>query len=152
MKIDLSGKTINQPSNDFFAELMGAGTNGGDIKQIDIALLDDFVGQPFKPYSPERLALLAEDIKENGVLSPLIIKPINNGRYQILAGHNRKNAAIIAGLAKVPCIVKEVDEDGAKLILVNTNLNQRQELLPSEKAFAYKMQWEITKGKENAPI
>ena len=126
----------------------GQADNG--IRQLPIAKLIPFDNQPFRAYFPEKLQELAEDIRLHGVLSPLLVRPIL-GKYQILAGHNRANAARLAGLETVPCIVKDVDEDAAKLILVNTNLNQRDELLPSEKAFAYKMQMEALRrqGKRN---
>lgn len=117
---------------------------GSDIEQISLEKLIPYDNQPFRPYSPAKLKELAEDIKMNGILSPLIVRPLL-GKYQILAGHNRANAAKIAGLETAPCIIKNVDDDTAKLILVNTNLNQRDELLPSEKAFAYKLQLEALK-------
>ncbi|QNK41530.1 ParB/RepB/Spo0J family partition protein [Caproicibacter fermentans] len=93
--------------------------------------------QPFRPYSSERLAELAEDIKANGQISPCTVRK-KDEKYIILAGRNRKKACQIAGV-KVSCIVIECDDPTANLILVNSNLNQRQELLPSEKAFAYKL-------------
>lgn len=114
------------------------------IQELPVAKLIPFEGQPFRPYSTEKLQELAEDIKDNGILSPIIVRPYV-GRYQILAGHNRTSAAKLIGLETVPCIVKEVDDNTARLIVVNTNLNQREELLPSEKAFAYKMQMEAMK-------
>lgn len=114
------------------------------IQQLPVAKLIPFEGQPFRPYPIEKLRELAEDIKDNGILSPIIVRPYV-GRYQILAGHNRTSAAKLIGLDTVPCIIKEVDDNTARLIVVNTNLNQREELLPSEKAFAYKMQLEAMK-------
>lgn len=129
--------------NEAYAEMMGF--NRKDIQQIPVEKLVAYPDQPFKPYSDEKLHELAEDIKDNGVLSPIIIRPLGKG-YQILAGHNRTNASKLAGLETVPCIVKDVDDETAQLILVNTNLNQRQELLPSEKAYAYKMQMESIKS------
>ena len=114
------------------------------IRELPVAKLIPFEGQPFRPYPMEKLRELAEDIKDNGILSPIIVRPYV-GRYQILAGHNRTSAAKLLGMETVPCIVKEVDDNTARLIVVNTNLNQREELLPSEKAFAYKMQMEALK-------
>ncbi len=121
----------------------GQADNG--IQQLPVAKLIPFEGQPFRPYPIEKLRELAEDIKDNGILSPIIVRPYV-GRYQILAGHNRTSAAKLIGLDTVPCIIKEVDDNTARLIVVNTNLNQREELLPSEKAFAYKMQVEALKA------
>lgn len=121
------------------------------VAQINTDLLIDYEGQPFKPYTEEKLLDLAEDIKINGVLSPIIVRPVEDGKYQILAGHNRTAASKLAGLSAVPAIIKPCDDDTAKLIVVNTNLNQRQELLPSEKAFAYKMQMEAMKRQAGRP-
>lgn len=151
MQIDLS-KNKPQSSSVFTNQAINMLLGGGEynIKQLNISLLDPFVGQPFRPYTQEKLKELAEDIKQNGILSPVIVRPIEGGRYQILAGHNRTNAAELAGLDVIPCIVKECDDDLAKLIVVNTNLNQRQELLPSEKAYAYKMQLEAIKHQGQA--
>ena len=148
MKIDINKLSSPNPVQSAFADLMGVAKK--DIQHIDINDLQAYPNQPFKPYSNEKLEELAEDIKMNGILSPIIIRQIEN-KYQILAGHNRVNAAKLVGLETVPCIVKEADDNTARLILVNTNLNQRQELLPSEKAFAYKIQYDALKsqGKRN---
>lgn len=101
--------------------------------------------QPFRPYTQESLRELAQDIAENGVIQPVIVRPYQ-GEYQILAGHNRVSAAILAGLRTVPCIVRDVDDETAVRILTQTNLRQREKLLPSEKALAYKLLLENTKG------
>jgi ParB family chromosome partitioning protein len=82
---------------------------------------------------------LAADIAVNGVINALCVRTHGDG-YQIMAGHNRRDAAALAGLKTVPCVIKEVDDDTAAIIVVTTNLNQREKLLPSEKAYAYKMQ------------
>ena len=128
--------------NEYFKSMFGANQN--DIQHIELYQLVPFEGQPFKPYSDEKLQELADDITENGILSPLLVRPYGN-TYQIMAGHNRANAAALAGLDTVPCIVKDVDDDTAVSIMLTTNLNQRDELLPSEKAFAYKMQLDTIK-------
>ncbi|MEG0017967.1 MAG: ParB/RepB/Spo0J family partition protein [Hydrogenoanaerobacterium sp.] len=127
------------------------GTPKGDIQKLSIADLQPYPNQPFHPYSVQRLQELSEDIAQNGVLCPIIVRsmPADDEHlysyFQILAGHNRVAAAEAAGLLEVPAIVKDVGEDEAALIMVTTNLNQRDKLLPSEKAFAYKMQLEATK-------
>jgi len=143
MKIDKNKLTSNKPGvDDYFKSMFGANQN--DIHYIELYKLIPFEGQPFKPYSDEKLQELADDIAEHGILSPLIVRPYGD-TYQIMAGHNRANAAALAGLDTAPCIVKSVDDDTAKIIMLNTNLNQRDELLPSEKAFAYKMQMDTIK-------
>lgn len=129
-----------------------SGTLFGDVKRdekqivmLDPAELTEIDDQPFHPYPPEKLEELAEDIKENGQISPCLVRK-KDGQKIILAGRNRKKACELAGV-KVSCILIECDDATANLILVNSNLNQRQELLPSEKAFAYKLQKESYEAK-----
>ncbi len=151
MKIDKEKLSSKKPGvDDYFAKMFGSAP--GDVREIEISKLIPFEGQPFKPYSEAKLRELAENISLHGVLSPLIVRPFENA-YQILAGHNRAAAAKLSGLEVVPCIVMEVDDNTAQLIMLNTNLNQRDKLLPSEKAFAYKMQLEAMKrqGKRTEP-
>ena len=93
-------------------------------------------------YSDFKMNELVESIRENGLLSRIIVSPANGGKYRIIAGHNRVEACRRAGFTAVPSIVKNVDENRAKLIMADTNLCQRTELLPSERAFAYKAQQE----------
>lgn len=138
MKIDFNNKPKTRANFAGFESII----NQENIQLLSIDVLVPFDDQPFKSYAADKLKRLTEDISQNGVLSPVIVRPINDGKYQILSGHNRTNAAKAAGLAEVPCIIKECDERLAKLIMVNSNLNQRDELLPSEKAFAYKIQVE----------
>lgn len=101
--------------------------------------------QPFDLYSNEDLEELAEGIKSTGVLSPIIVRPHKEkvGYYEIIAGHNRTNASKMAGLFTVPCIIKNIDDDEAQGIMLDTNLNQRKELKPSELANAYKMKLDL---------
>lgn len=117
---------------------------GGQVYLIDVRQLEPYPDQPFKQYSMERMQELAEDIARVGVLSPILCRQ-QGRRLQILAGHNRWAAAKLAGLAEVPVMVLEVDDDAAVLVLTSTNLRQREHLAPSEKAFAYKMQMEALK-------
>lgn len=109
-------------------------------KEIDIDLLVPWESQPFKMYSDFKLHELAESIKENGLLSPIIVCPLDNGKYRIIAGHNRVEACRLAGITNIPSVIKDVDENRAKLMMTDTNLCQRTELLPSERAYAYKLQ------------
>ena len=121
--------------------------NDNHTTMIDIELLEDFPDQPFKIYSEEKEKEMIDSIKVNGIIHDLIVRPLNNGKYQILSGHNRKNCAIKAGLKEVPCKIKEVDDDTAKLMLVDTNLVQRKELYPSETAKALQMKRDVYKRK-----
>ena len=129
-----------------------SGTMYGSVKpdekrivMLDPSELIEIEDQPFHPYPPDRLQELAEDIKANGQINPCTIRKKDN-QYIILAGRNRKRACEMAGL-KVACVIIECDDPTANLILVSSNLNQRQELLPSEKAFAYKLQKESYEAK-----
>jgi ParB family chromosome partitioning protein len=115
------------------------------IVMLDPSELTEIEDQPFRPYSSERLQELAEDIKTNGQINPCTIRK-KDGQLIILAGRNRKRACEMAGL-KVACVIVECDDPTGNLILVNSNLNQRQELLPSEKALAYKLQKESYEAK-----
>lgn len=149
MKIDLKSKAPTPAAA--FLDMMGGSKPEGGIVQLNIDNLRPFSSakyptQPFRQYSRQKLSELADSISANGLLSPVIVRPMpNEGTYQILAGHNRTAAAKLAGLTTIPCIVREVDDDIAIMILTDTNLNQRENILPSEKAFAYKMQMEAIK-------
>ena len=109
------------------------------IRDIDISLIDDFPDHPFKVAENEELYELADSIKEQGVLIPAIVRPKENGRYEMIAGHRRKRASELAELNTLRCIVSDLDNDAATIIMVDTNLRQRQQILPSEKAKAYRM-------------
>lgn len=125
-----------------------AGSVSKDSKEVlkfDPEALIEIENQPFRLYSPEKLQELAEDIRLNGQISPCIVRK-KDGQYIVLAGRNRKRACAIVGL-KVDCIVIECDDATANLIVVNSNMLQRLELLPSEKAFGYKLQKESYEAK-----
>ena len=108
------------------------------VQDIDLKLIDDFPKHPFKVRVDESMTEMADSIKQHGVLVPTIVRPKKDGRYEMVAGHRRKTASELAELTKLPCIVRELTDDEATLIMVDSNL-QREQLLPSEKAFAYKM-------------
>ena len=116
-----------------------------EIRDIDISLIDDFPDHPFKVAENEELYELADSIKEQGVLIPAIVRPKDNGRYEMIAGHRRKRASELAELSTLRCIVSDLDNDAATIIMVDTNLRQRQQILPSEKAKAYKMRYDALK-------
>lgn len=126
-----------------YDDMLGV-TDNETIIKISADLLVSYQNQPFKCYDKDRLADLADDILQNGIISPVIVRkhPTEPDKYEILAGHNRTRASKQAGILDIPCIIKQADDYVAALIMVNTNLNQRQELLPSEKALAYKLQHE----------
>ena len=115
---------------------------------IKIEELEDFPNQPFKEYSEEKEKEMIDSIKVNGIINDLIVRPLENGKYQILSGHNRKNCAKKVGLKELPCKIKDVDDDTAQLMLVDTNLVQRKDFFPSETAKALKIKKEIYKKKK----
>lgn len=141
-KINLTAKTPYNPSDAFLEMMGGSSRDTGSTEELPVNLLTPYPDQKtFRKYSEDKLYDLSESIKENGILSPVIVRPYeSNGQtyYQILAGHNRTTAAIMAGLEHIPCIIKVVDDKTARRIFYTTNLNQRERLLPSEKAYAYK--------------
>ena len=108
------------------------------LTDIPTAEISDFPDHPFKVRMDESMTELADSVKERGVLHPVLVRPMPDGGYQMVSGHRRKMAAELAGLPTVPCIVRELTDDEAVIIMVDSNL-QREQVLPSEKAFAYKM-------------
>lgn len=124
-------------------ELFGVSnnTNKNNIVQLSFDLLFFYQDQKYRMYDEYQRNSMVDDIIINGVLSPIVVRPVN-GKYEILAGRNRMTCAQLAGLSEMPCIIKEVDDAHAKLIVNSTNLCQRQNLLPSEKAYGYKQQYE----------
>lgn len=122
--------------------------NNRNTTMIEIEMLEEFPNQPFKRYSEEKEKEMIDSIKVNGIIQDLIVRPLPNGKYQILSGHNRKNCAIKAGLTELPCKIRDVDDDTAQLMLVDTNLVQRKEFYPSETAKALKIKKDIYKKKE----
>lgn len=122
--------------------------NNRNTTMIDVEKLEEFPNQPFKRYSEEKEKEMIDSIKVNGIIQDLIVRPLPNGNYQILSGHNRKNCAMKAGLTELPCKIKDVDDDTAQLMLVDTNLVQRKDFYPSETAKALKIKKDIYKKKE----
>ena len=115
------------------------------IIDIPIDLIDDFEDHPFKVIEDEDLLQLSESIKENGILSPAIIRKKSDGRYEMVAGHRRKKASELAMIEKIPCIVKDLSDEEATILMVDSNI-QRDKVFPSEKAFAYKMKLDALKS------
>ena len=114
------------------------------VQQIPIGELFPFKNHPFKVLDDESMQRTVESIEQYGVLSPLIARPRSEGGYEIISGHRRQHAAQLAGLDALPVIVRQMDDDAAVLLMVDSNL-QRENILPSERAFAYKMKLEAIK-------
>ena len=115
------------------------------VENISISLIDDFKEHPFKVIENDELKSLKESIKNSGVLSPAIVRPKDDGRYEMISGHRRKFACNKLGIDFIPCLVKNLTDDEATIFMVDSNL-QREKLLPSEKAYAYKMKYEALKN------
>ena len=114
------------------------------VQQIPIGELFPFKNHPFKVLDDESMQRTVESVEQYGVLSPLIARPRPEGGYEIISGHRRQHAAQLAGLEMLPVIVRNMDDDAAVLLMVDSNL-QRENILPSERAFAYKMKLEALK-------
>ena len=115
------------------------------VQQIPIEELFPFKNHPFKVLDDESMQRTVESVEQYGVLSPLIARPRPEGGYEIISGHRRQHAAQLAGLDTLPVIVRQMDDDAAVLLMVDSNL-QRENILPSERAFAYKMKLEALKN------
>lgn len=124
--------------------------NTEEIIPIPITELKPFEQQPFKVLIDESMTELVESIKQSGVLSPVVVRPHKDGGYEILSGHRRVKASELAGKTEVPTVIKDLDDDTATILLVDSNL-QREHILPSEKAYAYQMKLEAMKRKAGRP-
>ena len=114
------------------------------VQNIPVRELIPFKNHPFKVLDDEAMLRTTESIAEYGVLTPLIARPLDHGGYEIISGHRRAHAAELAGLSEVPVLVRDMDDDAAMVLMVDSNL-QRENILPSERAFAYKMKLEAMK-------
>ena len=114
------------------------------VTDLPTAEINDFPNHPFKVRMDESMTELADSVKQHGILVPSLVRPMPDGSYQMVSGHRRKRAAELAELPTVPCIVRELTDDEAIIIMVDSNL-QREQVLPSEKAFAYKMKLDAMK-------
>ena len=120
------------------------------VQQIPIGELFPFKNHPFKVLDDESMQRTVESVEQYGVLAPLIARPRPEGGYEIISGHRRQHAAQLAGLETLPVIVRNMDDDAAVLLMVDSNL-QRENILPSERAFAYKMKLEAMKHQAGRP-
>lgn len=136
MASKVAGKIQLQSVN----ELLGVTEIAGTM-DIDVNRIHSFKDHPFKVVDDENMDELAASIKENGVLSPVIVRPDKKGDYEMISGHRRLHAGLTAGLTKIPAIVKEMSDDEATILMVDANI-QREELLPSERPYAFKMKME----------
>lgn len=140
MKSSRSGEKVKLTSID---ELLGV-MNEESAMEIELKSIIPFRSHPFKVLNDEKMEELINSIKENGVITPVLIRPTEKNHYEMISGHRRMYAARKAGLATIPAIVREMSDDEAVIAMVDANI-QREELLPSEKAFAYKMKLEAMK-------
>ena len=120
------------------------------VTSLPISKLQPFSKHPFKRHNVEKMQELADSIEERGVIVPILVRPLENGMYEIVAGHNRVEASTLAGKDDIPCDIREMDDDTATIMMVDSNL-QRETVLPSEKAWAYRYKLEAIKsqGKRN---
>lgn len=134
-----SGKTFDQ-----MLGLDDASPEGTPL-ELDIDSLFPFPNQPFHPYKEDEMEKLVESIRENGVISPIVVRPKEDGTYEIISGHNRVEACRRAGFTYVPSFIREADDDTAVILMVDSNLRQRDGLSDMEKARAYELKLEAIK-------
>lgn len=134
----------------FSTEESRADSQREKVLDIPLSEINDFPNHPFKVKADEAMLEMADSVKQYGVLVPGLVRPKADGGYEMVAGHRRKKASELAGKETMPCIVRDLDDDQATIIMVDSNL-QRESILPSEKAFAYKMKLEAMKRKAGRP-
>lgn len=114
------------------------------VEKIAVSSISNFPNHPYQVKENEEMEDFVENIKENGVIYPVIVRPKEDGTYEMISGHRRKRACELAGIKQIRCIVKDLTDDEATILMVDSNI-QREEILPSEKAFAYKLKLEAMK-------
>ena len=141
-----NGLNFNLPSVDdlFSTEEERAEARLEKVVNLSPSEISDFPNHPFKVRMDAAMQEMTESVKQYGVLVPALVRPKPEGGYEMVAGHRRKKAADLAGLAEIPCIVRQLTDEEATIIMVDSNL-QREQILPSEKAFAYKMKLDAMK-------
>ena len=144
MKKERSNIQLSSYDDIFGQDKTSPEVTADQVVEIPLSQLHPFKYHPFKVRDDEEMEKTVESIREFGVLTPAICRPDGKGGYEILSGHRRHHASEIAGLETLPCIVRELDDDAATILMVDSNL-QREEILPSERAFAYKMKLEAMK-------
>ena len=121
------------------------------VVSVPLDRLRPFPNHPFKVRDDDAMKETVESVKQYGVLIPAIVRPVDGGDYEIVAGHRRAHAAELAGISEMPAIVREMDDDTAVIFMVDSNL-QREDILPSERAAAYKMKLAAIKGRAHGMI
>ena len=137
----MKGRSASKIKLTSYDELLGGGEETNDIQQVALEHLHSFENHPFQVNDDEAMTELVESVKEEGILTALLVRPLGDGEYEIIVGHRRRHAAQLAGLKEVPVIIRNMDQDTAVRAMVDSNL-QRPNILPSEKAFAYRMQYQ----------
>ena len=142
---------LNEAYNDLFTTQEEQDNAGRSyVTDLPAAEISGFPNHPFKVRMDEDMERMVDSVKERGVLSPVLVRPMLDGGYQMVSGHRRKMAAELAELPTLPCIVRELTDDEAIIIMVDSNL-QREQVLPSEKAFAYKMKLDAMNRQAGRP-
>ena len=144
MAFDTSGIRLKPCVDLFSTEASRQDAGLEKIREIPLDQLIPFKDHPFKVIDDESMMDTVQSIREHGILLPLIARPMPDGKYEIVSGHRRSHAGKLAGLETVPVIVRELDDDAAVILMVDSNL-QRENILPSERAFAFKMKLEAMK-------
>jgi ParB family chromosome partitioning protein len=140
-----------RPLDDLFEPTDGS-SDKPQLAELDVESLIPFKDHPFREYPEEKMQEMVESVTEHGILMPILVRPIDSGEgYEIISGHNRVEACRRAGIKKIPATIREMDDDTAVILMVDSNLRQRDKLLPSEKAKAYKMKLDAMRRKAGRP-
>ena len=137
----MKSKSAEKVKLNSFDDLFGIDETGETVTSVPLSELHTFKGHPFRVLDDEKMQETVESIKQYGVLMPGIVRSHPEGGYEVIAGHRRWRACELAGLTEMPVIIREMDDDTAVVLMVDTNI-QREDILPSEKAKAYRMKYE----------
>lgn len=140
----MKSKSAEKVKLNSFDDLFGIDETGETVTSVPLSELHTFKGHPFRVLDDEKMQETVESVKQYGVLMPGIVRPHPAGGYEVIAGHRRWRACELAGLTEMPVIIREMDDDTAVVLMVDTNI-QREDILPSEKAKAYRMKYEAMK-------
>lgn len=145
----MSSKSVKKIALKNVEDLWGD-SNQESTSEIRLDQIQSFKGHPFKVKDDEKMQELVESIRENGILTPVLVRPSEDDRFEMVSGHRRMHAASLLQMEEIPAIIREMDDDEAIKMMVNANV-QREEILPSEKAYAYKMLLEAMKRQAGRP-